>query len=83
MRYKNNILEREIAHMVLNSLLYVHYLHINFVNVHKDVVTKLCIYIDAFHILSTGYLLLIYYPYVNWMKLKLREQFLELTVTVT
>ena len=54
--YKENIMERRVAHMALNSLLYLHELQMKYVNVYKDFIKKLYIYIDAICILSTGYL---------------------------
>ena len=42
--------------MVCNSLLYLHELHVKYVNACKDLIRKLCNYIDAIHILSHGYL---------------------------
>ena len=45
-----------MTHMILNSLIYIHKLQIIYVNLYKDLLKQLFIYIDAIHILSAGYL---------------------------
>ena len=49
-------MERRIAYVICNSLLYLHELQMKCVNVYKGLIRKLHIHIDAMHILSTGYL---------------------------
>ena len=54
--YKENIMERRITHMIPSSLLYLRELQMKYVNVYKDLIKKINIYIGAICILSTGYL---------------------------
>ena len=60
--FKNNILERGIVHIILNSLLYLHKVHMKYVNAYEDLIRKPKSYIDAIHILATSYRSLILVP---------------------
>ena len=51
-------MENQSNGSVLNSLLYLQDLQMKYINVYKDLIRKLYIYIDAICILSTGYLLI-------------------------
>ena len=44
---KNNILERRIAYMVFNSLLYLYELQMKYVNIYKDLISKCYDFISA------------------------------------
>ena len=77
--YKDNILERRVAQVVLNSLLYLHDLKMKFVNIYKDLVRGLYIYIYAIHILSTGYLqITLILHQLNEMLMQVKEAVLEI-----
>ena len=48
--------------MTLSSLLYLDELQMKYVNVYKDLIRKLHVYVGAIHILSTGYLIISLMP---------------------
>ena len=66
--YKDNILEKRTANMILSSLLYLHELKIKYVNAYKYLIGKLYSYINAIHIFSLAICLSIWYPYPNLME---------------
>ena len=51
--YEDNIMERRITHMILNSILYLHQLQMKYMDAYKDLISKLYGYVDAICILST------------------------------